>query len=101
MTVGTGFVGRSSLGENLQPKHLVNWTRIAYNADPREAMPSFAGLHPWSAPAGPVPVYPRASNERNANDLAAVRTPLTSDVAELRDEIRRVIIEELHAMMKG
>ena len=33
--------------------------------------------------------------------LAAVRTPLTSDVAELRDEIRRVIIEELHAMMKG
>lgn len=101
MTIGTGFFGRSSVGENLQPKHLVNHTRIAYNSDVREAMPSFAGLNPWHSPAGPVPEYPRASNERKPVDLAAVRTPLTSDVAQLRDEIRRVIIEELHAMMKG
>ena len=34
-------------------------------------------------------------------DMTSVRTPLTSDVAQLREEIRRVIIEELHEMMKG
>lgn len=101
MTIGTGYFGRSSVGENLQPKHLINHTRIAYNSDPREVMPSFAGLYPWSAPVGSVPVYPRASNDRHDIDTSAVRTPLTSDVAELRDEIRRVIIEELQAMMKG
>ena len=30
MTVGTGFFGRSSLTENLQPQHLTQWTRLAY-----------------------------------------------------------------------
>ena len=31
MTVGTGFFGRSSLTENLQPQHLTQWTRLAYD----------------------------------------------------------------------
>ena len=101
MTIGTGYFGRSSVGENLQPKHLVNYTRLAYNSDVREVMPSFAGLNPWSAPVGPVPVYPRASNENLGFNASNVRTPLTSDVAELRDEIRRLIVEELHTLMKG
>ena len=101
MTIGTGYFGRSSVGENLQPKHLVNYTRLAYNSDVREVMPSFAGLNPWTAPHGPVPVYPRASNENPTFDASTVRTPLTSDVAELRDEIRRLIVEELHSLMKG
>ena len=34
MTVGTGFFGRSSLTENLEPKHLVQWARMAYDSDP-------------------------------------------------------------------
>ena len=34
MTIGTGFFGRSSLGGNLEPRHLVNWTQIAYVNDP-------------------------------------------------------------------
>src|SRR5499427_3927386 len=58
MTVGTGFFGRSSLTENLEPKHLVQWTRMAYNRDPAEVFGSFAGLVPWETPAGPVPPYP-------------------------------------------
>ena len=62
MTLGTGFVGRSSIGENLEPRHLVNWTRIAYNADPDVAFGDFAGISPWHAPAGRVPAYPVASN---------------------------------------
>src|SRR5262249_59811810 len=62
MTVGTGFFGRSSLVENLEPKHFVQWTRLAYNVDPAESFGAFAGLVPWESPAGPVPAYPRASN---------------------------------------
>jgi len=62
MTVGTGFFGRSSLTENLEPRHLVQWTRMAYNRDPAEVFGSFSGLVPWETPAGPVPPYPVASN---------------------------------------
>ena len=62
MTVGTGFFGAVLGGENLQPKHFVQWTRLAYNSDPAEAFGNFSGLIPWEAPAGPVPPYPYASN---------------------------------------
>jgi acetaldehyde dehydrogenase/alcohol dehydrogenase len=103
MTIGTGFAGRSSLGENLQPKHLVNYTRLAYNSDSREVMPSFAGLNPWVNPTGPVPSYPRASNDRIQDPVHApiYREPISQDVAELRDEIRKLIVEELHALIKN
>lgn len=101
MTIGTGYAGRSSVGENLQPKHLVNYSRIAYNADVNEAMPSYVGISPWRAPSGPVPVYPRASNDNPNFDAALVSTPQSSDVSELREEIRRLIVEELQELMKG
>ncbi len=44
MTVGTGFFGRSSLTENLEPKHLVQWTRMAYDSDPAAVFGNFSGL---------------------------------------------------------
>jgi len=80
MTVGTGFFGRSSLTENLEPKHLVQWTRMAYNAEAEEAFGNFSGLVPWETPAGPVPPYPVASNlagnERGpGGSLTADRAP--------------------------
>jgi hypothetical protein len=62
MTIGTGFAGRSSLGENLQPEHLVNIARIAYSSDASEVLPAYVGVVPWSAPTSPVPAYPVASN---------------------------------------
>jgi acetaldehyde dehydrogenase / alcohol dehydrogenase len=98
MTIGTGFVGRSSLSENLEPKHLVNLTRIAYSTDPSEVLPSFAGVVPWAAPAGPVPAYPHASN------LAADPSPVHASseaTEEIREELRRLIIEELTTLIKG
>ncbi len=103
MTIGTGFFGRSSVGENLQPAHLVNWTRLAYNADVREPMADFAGLDPWTAPAGPVPAYPVASNAADAPALLPPRTaePVTTEAGELREEIRRLIVEELRQIIKG
>ena len=122
MTVGTGFFGRSSLTENLEPKHLVQWTRMAYPTEADEAMANFSGLIPWEAPAGPVPPYPIASNagqgERGPGGyLGADRTPRPDsplphvtggagavgrlDTAALREEIRRVVIEELAQFAGG
>ena len=106
MTLGTGFVGRSSLGENLQPHNLMNWTRVAYNSDSGVSMPNFAGITPWRSPAGPVPEYPRASNERDtAPQPRHNGYPVASRAPEpgldaLRAELRQLVVEELAQLIK-
>jgi acetaldehyde dehydrogenase/alcohol dehydrogenase len=118
MTIGTGFFGRSSVGENLQPGHLVQWTRLAYNRDPAEPFGDFTGLVPWDAQAGPVPPYPVASNQREhqassagpasagrgtgaENTARSAHNGFGPDTAALRDEIRRLILEELAQLAGG
>lgn len=83
MTIGTGYAGGSSVGDNLGPEHLVNWTRLAYPTG--AALPDFTGQDPWAATQEPVvvPPYPSASN---------------TSVDALRAEIRRLVIEELAAL---
>ena len=106
MTIGTGFVGRSSIGENLQPHNLMNWTRIAYNADAGVKMPDFTGITPWHSPSGPVPAYPLASNDTGAPVPAARNgssVPLrTADpgIDALRAELRALVVEELAQLIK-
>ena len=85
-TIGTGFFGRSSVGENIGPEHLVNWTRIAYSTEESEPMGDFSAVDPWrdadaDAPT-PVPPAPAAIGEDR-----------------VRDEIRRIILEELRDIM--
>lgn len=106
MTIGTGFAGRSSLGENLEPKHLVNVARIAYSTDPAEVMPSFAGLTPLASPVDAVPPYPTASNLTSPHLAPGRASPTTTAASadgtgELRDELRRLIIEELQTIIRG
>jgi hypothetical protein len=105
MTIGTGYAGRSSVGENLRPDHLVNWVRLAYNVDATVPMADFAGLSPWRATAGPVPAYPTPSNARDASPNATPprRTPDPGpgEDDDLREELRRIIIEELHDLIGG
>lgn len=106
MTIGTGFAGRSSLGENLEPKHLVNVTRIAYSTDPAEVFPSYAGMVPWQPPAGPVPPYPLASNLAPAGlaalpALSAMPPSPPGEASALREELRRLILEELNTIIRG
>jgi acetaldehyde dehydrogenase/alcohol dehydrogenase len=118
MTVGTGFFGRSSLTENLEPKHLVQWTRMAYDSDPAEAFGNFSGLVPWETPAGPVPPYPVASNMADLGGGPqphhAVGAGLTGheqqaggpaygglDTHALRDLIRQLVVEELAQFAGG
>jgi acyl-CoA reductase-like NAD-dependent aldehyde dehydrogenase len=87
MTIGTGFFGRSSLTENLQPQHLVQWTRLAYASDPAVAFDDFSGLEPWSARPEPVPVArPDAGAGAGAGDLT-------------REEVRRLILDELRELI--
>ena len=103
MTIGTGFAGRSSLGENLQPKHLVNIARIAYSNDASEVLPSYEGIVPWSAPTAPVPAYPVASNlgpEPPSTRRTSGTAPLDG-TTELREELRRLIIEELTTIIRS
>jgi acyl-CoA reductase-like NAD-dependent aldehyde dehydrogenase len=105
MTVGTGYAGRSSVGENLRPDHLVNWVRLAHNADEKVPMGDFSGLSPWTSVSGPVPPYPTASNvrdDRPAPRPAAPGGPRREVVEDdLREELRRIIIEELHDLIGG
>ncbi len=101
MTIGTGYFGRSSVGENLQPEHLVNWTRLAYNAEATEVMADFSGLSPWRAPAGPVPAYPLASNAGQQPVAPVASAPQRDQVDELREEIRRLIVDELREIIRG
>ncbi len=86
MTIGTGYFGRSSLGGNLEPAHLVNWTQIAYVNDPAVPFGSFEGLEPWSAEPELVPVT--SPPGRNGHD------------DEMREEIRRLVVEELRELMR-
>jgi acetaldehyde dehydrogenase/alcohol dehydrogenase len=113
MTLGTGFAGRSSIGENLEARHLVNWTRVAFNSDPGVPFGDFTGIAPWRRPSGKVPAYPRASNlppdnahERPepANSRLATSTAPGSGVQQgvpdsVREQLRALIIEELSQLM--
>ena len=102
MTIGTGFVGQSSMGENLEPKHLINHTRLAYGLDALHSMPSFAELTPWTAPTAPVPGYPYASNERQPSSDPPAQPPdqLSGEMARFRDELRRLILDELTSFVR-
>lgn len=101
-TIGTGYYGRSSIGENIGPQHLVHWARIAYNDDPAERMGSFAGLHlrhEGPLPEAPADGVPGSAPPRRS---AAVAASAAAGLDEgLRNELRRMIAEELRAALKA
>jgi acyl-CoA reductase-like NAD-dependent aldehyde dehydrogenase len=84
MTVGTGFSGRSSLGENLEPGHLVNWSSVAYNKKETVVFPDYDAQRPW---------------ERTLGDYETPQRDDGRDVSgELREQIRRLVLEELREL---
>jgi acetaldehyde dehydrogenase / alcohol dehydrogenase len=82
MTVGTGFFGRSSLTENLEPRHLTQWTRLAYATD--EPFGEFDGLEPWAARPEPAPVA----------------RPADTNGGLTREEVRALILDELRELVR-
>ena len=89
MTIGTGFYGRSSVGENLEPRHLINLMRVAYNADASVPFDDFTGLEPWVLEGAATTIAAPVEHTAPApeNDL-------------LREEIRKVILEELKELTR-
>jgi len=85
MTIGTGFAGGSSIGDNLTPHHLLHYARIAYNKEASELFGNFQNLDPLNLPKHNAPALSLAVD--NSGD------------AELRRELRRIILEELKAVL--
>jgi hypothetical protein len=85
MTIGTGFVGGSSIGDNLTPHHLLHYARIAYNKEASESFGNFTNLDPLNLP----------KREQAPVSLAVDN----SSDSELRKELRRIILEELKAVL--
>lgn len=85
MTIGTGFAGGSAIGDNLTPHHLLHHARIAYNKDASEIFGNFAGLDPLHLPKRET--APLSLAVDNSGD------------SDLRKELRRIILEELKAVL--
>jgi len=98
-TVGTGFFGRSSTGENIGPQHLVHWTRMAYNADTSEPFGDYRGL--GLGLEGPLPEAPADGVPGSAPPRQAAR-PAAADAMDrvTREELRRLIADELRDLMR-
>jgi hypothetical protein len=88
MTIGTGFLGGSALGGNLEPRHLVQWSRVAYNADAGVPFPAFGDLQPWTAEPEEPSVVAAPSEPAADGDLTA-----------LRQEIRELVLSELRTAL--
>jgi acyl-CoA reductase-like NAD-dependent aldehyde dehydrogenase len=111
-TIGTGFFGRSSVGENIGPQHLVNWTRIAYSDEAGEAFGEFSGLESWNnqplLPLGreaPMTIGRlQEGSERADESLFAhpggAAGMMDDEIAMMRDEIRRIVLEELRSALR-
>ncbi|WP_108881570.1 aldehyde dehydrogenase family protein [Anderseniella sp. Alg231-50] len=102
-TIGTGFFGRSSIGENIGPQHLVNWTRIAWNqSDGKPDLERLGNLHHRGPlPAAPSDGVPGKSRAMAGNNVRAARNDDTGSPDAMRNEIRRIIAEELRDLLKG
>lgn len=95
-TVGTGFFGRSSIGENVGPQHLVNWTKVAWHKGTEGVLDasSLIGLHH----PGPLPKAPSDGVPGETRPRTHHAAPAPQD--DLREQIRAIIAEELRAIMK-
>ncbi len=69
-TIGTGFAGRSSIDHNLGPEDLIDWKRVAF---------------PVGEASAAKPAAPQAEPARGTD--AAVQS--------LKEEVRRIVAEEL------
>ncbi len=96
-TIGTGFFGRSSVGENIGPQHLVNWTRIAWGAE--AALPADMNTLLNLDHKGPLPTAPADGVPGAARPLRKLAGARPGD-SQLRDEIRKIIAEELRDALR-
>ena len=89
--IGTGYFGRSSVGENIGPQHLVHWTRLAWNSDASVPFGDFSVVRaPFEGPDGSSrPPTPRTP------------PPQAAESGLDRDLLRQLILQELRQLTGG
>lgn len=103
-TIGTGYFGRSSVGENIGPQHLVNWTKIAWNKDVAgnlDGRQMASLIHRGKLPKAPADGVPgQSGGSANLKGPEPTASPISQQDHKLRETIRRIIAEELRSALK-
>lgn len=104
-TIGTGYFGRSSVGDNIGPHHLVHWTSVAYNSDPHEVFGDYSKVD--FRLEGPIPEAPSGGLPYLDGDTSSPKPSALSHEAigrldaKTRAELRKLIVEEIRDALKG
>ncbi len=101
MTVGTGFYGRSSVGENVGPQHLVQWVRLAHNKNEIADMSRYSELNlPVEQPRNQLNGNTDYSFSSDYADATMATSPLTliDSGQDLREAIHEIILEEIRSL---
>ena len=85
------------MGENVGPTHLVNWTRIAYNKDPKEVFDDFTGIDPISLRGQERHV---AFNRPLSASVQTDDNSFEQERTQTRAQIRSIIQDELRNIFK-
>lgn len=97
--IGTGYHGRSSVGENVGPQHLVHWTRLAYNKDASEVFGDFKGARLQHAS---LPKAVRNTVPTSPSAQAAQAQQIAGDDKQMtRELLRQLIAQELRDLTKS
>ena len=101
-TIGTGYFGRSSIGENVGPEHLVHWTKLAYNEDASEKFGDYLCIgNDFSGPlpSAPEDGVPGAGHYHFVPSSLSMKSDPVSSIT--RTELRQMIAEELRGVLRG
>lgn len=92
--IGTGYFGRSSVGENIGPQHLVHWTRLAWNKDAAVPFGDFSAVRPSYD-------SPDATSRPSPPPSSSALPPMAGTAGLDRDLLRELILQELRGLTGG
>ena len=103
MTIGTGFFGRSSVGENVGPQHLVQWAKVAYNKEEQFDMTEFYDLkcpleQPSISNAGPIDYSFSGGFGTSGSRSSDSQNIMFESGQDLRAAIHEIILEEIRSL---
>lgn len=93
-TIGTGFLGRSSMGENLQPHHLVQFTRVTYSRESSKQIEALAKVDIKK----PADALSRSTQLQTPLPAPPSRDP---SIEQLRAEIKDMVLSELRTLLQS
>lgn len=93
--IGTGYFGRSSVGENIGPQHLVHWTRLAWNSDASVPFGDFSEVR------APFDNGDGVSAPSFKPSPPAATTAVDEGSSIDRDVLRQLILQELRQLTRS